>query len=190
MRRIKGVKVKISWLASLAVMAALVSGCSIWPNNSFFSPPAEKDDSPWVRIVDNTEQTSIYQTLNGTRIGGLVRSSEWVLQNTRDRGMPKVSGEKYDIDYYETPLEPGLETAIINVYVEGKYSCLVATRFVPEKGKKYQFQLEADTLRYQCRVQASELVKDSDGQWKLVPLQNVHYGAKEGNGWHPMHSGS
>lgn len=182
------IKLKISWLANLAAMAALASGCSILPNNSFFTPPAEKDDSPWVRIVDNTEQTSIYQTLNGTRNGGLVRSSEWVLQNTRDRGMPKVSGETYDIDYYETPLVPGLETAIVNVYVEGKYSCLVTARFVPEKGRKYQFQLESDTLRYRCRVQASELVKDSDDQWRLVPLQNVRYGAKEGNGWHPMHS--
>ncbi|MEQ9745961.1 hypothetical protein ABRQ05_16835 [Pectobacterium actinidiae] len=103
--------------------------------------------------------------------------------------MPKVSGEKYDIDYYETPVVPGVETAIENVYVESKYSCLITTRFVPEKGKKYQFQLEADTLHYQCRVQASEIVQDSHGQWKLEPLQNVRYSAKEGNGWHPMHSG-
>ncbi|WP_244322071.1 hypothetical protein [Pectobacterium odoriferum] len=103
--------------------------------------------------------------------------------------MPKVSGEKYDIDYYETPLVPGVETAIINVYVESKYTCLITTRFIPEKGKKYEFQLETDTLHYQCRVQASEMVKDSHDQWKLVPLQNVRYSTKEGNGWHPMHSG-
>ncbi|UMO89821.1 hypothetical protein HP572_10005 [Pectobacterium sp. PL64] len=177
-------------LTNLAAIATLASGCSIMPNNSFFTPPTETNDSPWVRIVDNTEQTSIYQTLNGKRTGGLIRSSEWVLQNTQDRGMPKVYGEKYNIDYYETPLVPDVETAIINVYVESKYSCLITTRFVPEKGKKYQFQLEADTLHYQCRVQASEMVKDNHGQWKLVPLQNVRYSAKEGNGWHPMHSGA
>ncbi|WP_264628905.1 hypothetical protein, partial [Candidatus Symbiopectobacterium sp. NZEC135] len=138
-------------LANLAAIALLASGCSIMPNNSFFIPPTEKNDSPWVRVVDNTEQTSIYQTLNGKRIGGLIRSSEWVLQNTQDRGMPKISGEKYDIDYYETPLMPGLETAIVNVYVESKYSCLITASFIPEKGKKYQFQLESDTLNYQCR---------------------------------------
>ncbi|WP_230458219.1 MULTISPECIES: hypothetical protein [Pectobacterium] len=180
---------KFVQLTNLAAITILASGCSIMPNNSFFIPPAEKTDSPWVRIVDNTEQTSIYQTLNGKRTGGLIRSSEWVLQNTQDRGMPKVSGEKYDIDYYETPLVAGIETAIVNVYVESKYSCLITTRFIPEKGKNYQFQLEADTLNYQCRAHASEIVKDSNGQWKLVPLQNVRYSAKEGNGWHPMHSG-
>ncbi|MEF9675807.1 MULTISPECIES: hypothetical protein [Pectobacterium] len=173
----------------LAILASLSSACSIMPNNDFFVPASQDADSAWVRIIDNTEQTSIYQTLNGKRTGGLIRSSEWVLQNTQDRGMPKVSGEKYDIDYYETPLVAGVETAIVNVYVESKYSCLITTRFIPEKGKNYQFQLEADTLNYQCRAHASEIVKDSNGQWKLVPLQNVRYSAKEGNGWHPMHSG-
>lgn len=174
---------------NLAMIALLSSGCSIMPNNSFFIPPHETNNSPWVRVVDNTEQTSIYQTLNGKRTGGLIRSSEWVLQNTQDRGMPKVSGEKYDIDYYETPLVPGVETAIVNVYVESKYTCLITTRFVPEKGKKYEFQLETDTLHYQCRAIASEIVQDSNGQWQRIPLQNVRYSAKEGNGWHPMHSG-
>ncbi|WP_263057443.1 hypothetical protein [Pectobacterium sp. F1-1] len=165
------------------------TSCALMPNNYFYSPPSLAADSPWVRIVDNTEQTSIYQTLNGKRTGGLIRSSEWVLQNTQDRGMPKVSGEKYDIDYYETPVVPGVETAIENVYVESKYTCLITTRFVPEKGKKYEFRLETDTLHYQCRAIASEIVQDSNGQWQRIPLQNVHYSAKEGNGWHPMHSG-
>gem|GEM_PF-5051158 len=102
--------------------------------------------------------------------------------------MPKVAGEKYNIDYYETPVVAGVETAVENVYVESKYTCLITTRFIPEKGKKYQFQLETDTLREQCRAHASEIVQDSNGQWKLIPLQNVRYSAKEGNGWHPMHS--
>ncbi len=173
---------------NLAMMTLLTSGCSIMPNNSFFIPPNETNDSPWVRIVDNTEQTSIYQTLNGKRSGGLIRSSEWVLQNTRDRGMPKVSGEKYNIDYYETPLVPGVETAIINVYVESKYSCLITTRFIPEKGKKYQFELKADTLHSLCRAHASEIVQDNNGQWQLKPLKDVRFGTENGSGTRDMHS--
>lgn len=66
----------------LAILASLSSACSIMPNNDFFVPASQDADSAWVRIIDNTEQTSIYQTLNGKRTGGLIRSSEWVLQNT------------------------------------------------------------------------------------------------------------
>jgi len=180
--------VKTFACAAMATTLLATAGCAFIPNNSFFAPPPPGADSPWIRIVDNTEQSSIYQTINGKRQGGLIRSSEWVLQNTQDRGMPKVAGEKYNIDYYETPVVAGVETAVENVYVESKYTCLITTRFIPEKGKKYQFQLETDTLREQCRAHASEIVQDSNGQWKLIPLQNVRYSAKEGNGWHPMHS--
>ncbi|WP_241488292.1 hypothetical protein [Winslowiella iniecta] len=171
-----------------ASMVLATAGCALLPNNRFFTPPPASADAPWLRVVDNTEQTSIYQTLNGQRSGGLIRSSEWVLQNTQDRGMPKASGEDYNIDYYETPLVAGVETAVENVYVEGKHQCLISARFTPEQGKKYQFRLESDTLNFRCRVHAAEVVKDNHGMWSLKPLQNVRYSAKEGSGWHPMHT--
>ncbi|MFS2223969.1 hypothetical protein JWF83_16055 [Pantoea sp. B65] len=158
------------------------------PHNSFFTPPAQTADAPWVRVVDNTEQTSIWQTIDGQRRGGLIRASEWVLQNTRDGGMPKVAGEKYNIDYYETPLVAGVETAIENVYVRDNNQCLISTRFVAEAGKKYQFRLEADTLHYRCLAHADEIVQDSNGMWILKPLAAVRYSGKEGSGWHKMHS--
>lgn len=161
--------------ALTAILAMTTSGCAIFPNHTFFTPPASNSDSAWVRVVDNTEQTSIYQMQNGKRIGGLIRSSEWVLQNTQDRGMPKVTGEKYAIDYYETPLIAGVETAIENVFVESKYSCLITTRFIPEKGKKYEVQLETDMLNYRCRAHVSELVQDNQGQWRRLPVKNVRY---------------
>ncbi|WP_437610826.1 hypothetical protein [Erwinia sp. V71] len=179
---------KLSLFPVSVIFVFTQTGCAFFPNNNFYSPPLQDAHSSWVRIIDNTEQTSIYQTLNGKRTGGLIRASEWVLQHTQDRGMPKVAGEKYNIDYYETPVVPGVETAIENVYVESKYTCLITTRFIPEKDKKYEFRLEADTLHYQCRAIASEIVQDSNGQWKRIPLQNVRYSAKEGSGWHPMHS--
>lgn len=181
----KKAKTDILMPVAVAILAMATSGCAILPNHTFFTPAASNNDSAWVRVVDNTEQTSIYQTLNGKRTGGLIRSSEWVLQNTQDRGMPKVAGEKYDIDYYETPLIAGVETAIVNVFVESKYSCLITTRFIPEKGKKYEVQLETDMLNYQCRARVSEIVQDSQGQWQRQPMKNVSY---NGTGQTSMHS--
>lgn len=172
-----------------AAVILTAAGCAFIPDHTFFVPPPQSAHAPWLRIVDNTEQTSLYQMLNGESKGGLIRSSEWVLQNTVDRGMPKVAGEKYNIDYYETQLIAGAETEVVNVYVEGKHTCLVDTYFTPEEGKLYQFQLETDTLRFRCRVHASEIVKDSNGMWQLKPLNTVRYTAKAGSGWHPMHSG-
>lgn len=174
--------------SATGVLLSAMAGCVFMPNNEFFAPPPEVPDSAWLRIVDNTEQSSLYQLHGGERKGGLIRASEWVLQNTQNRGMPKAVGEDYDIDYYETPLVPGVETEVVNSYVEGKHSCLIVASFTPQKQRHYQFQLEADTLRFRCRVKASEIVKGSGGDWQLKPLEAVSYSVKSEDGWQDMHT--
>lgn len=173
------------------LLLASASGCSQFPHHSFFTPPPAGGDTAMVRIVGGTELASIEQEVNGQLTGGLVRSSEFVLTNTQNRGMPVAEGRDKTTwsDYYETPVVAGQKTSIGLAYEGGKNTCSSIMNFVPKKGHYYQFSLQIDLRLRQCRGLPYELVKDAQGQWQLERIKEVTWGGKyahEDANWQKM----
>ncbi|MTD27493.1 hypothetical protein [Erwinia sorbitola] len=175
----------------LPLAGLLLSGCSLLPQQEFFTPPPADAEVAGLRIMGSTESSALYQMENGKLRGGLIRKSEWVLRNTQDRGMPKVSGKEaaYSSDYFETPVYAGRKTTVYHSYARGKNHCMNIVSFVPEKGHYYQLSQVVDLKMYRCRASADELVKDAAGQWVLKPVANLTYGNKylpQDGGWQAM----
>lgn len=55
---------------TLSLLLTYASGCSQFPHNSFFTPPAPGPDTASVRIVGGTELASIQQENEGQLTGG------------------------------------------------------------------------------------------------------------------------
>lgn len=166
-----------------ALLLVLSAGCSQFPHHSFFTPPAAGPDTAWVRIVGGTELASIEQQFNGQRIGGLVRSSEFILRRTQDMGMPVDSEQDKSTwsDYYETPLVAGRKTSISLAYKSANDRCSSTMTFVPQKGHYYQFGLQVDLRLRQCRGLPYELISNKQGQWTLKRQKDVVWGGKYGH---------
>ncbi|GFM88852.1 hypothetical protein PSCICO_42510 [Pseudomonas cichorii] len=168
---------------AVALLLMLSSGCSQFPHNRFFTPPAAGPDTAWVRIVGGTERASIEQELNGQRTGGLVRSSEFILTRNQDLGMPVDSEQDKSTwsDYYETPVIAGRKTSIGLSYHGPDNLCSSTMTFVPQKGHYYQFGLQVDVRLRQCRGLPYELIKNEQGQWRLQRQKDVIWGGKYGH---------
>lgn len=166
--------------SAVCLLLVLSSGCSQFPHNRFFTPPAAGPDTAWVRIVGGTERAAIEQEVDGQTVGGLVRSNEFVLTHTQDQGMPVASEQKKASwrDFYETPVIAGRKTSISLVYSGGNNHCSSIMNFVPQKGHYYQFGLEVDLRLLQCRGLPYELIKDAQGQWQLQRIKDVTWGGK------------
>lgn len=169
--------------SAITLLLVLSSGCSQFPHHAFFTPPDAGPDTAWIRIVGGTEQASIQQEKDGQPTGGLVRSSEFVLTETQDRGMPVASGQNKSSwsDYYETPVIAGRKTSIGLVYKGANNQCSSSMSFVPQKGHYYQFGLQVDLRLRQCRGLPYELVKDAQGNWTLQRIREVIWGGKYGH---------
>lgn len=168
---------------AVSLLLVVSSGCSQFPHHSFFTPPAAGPDTALVRIVGGTELASIEQEQDGQRTGGLVRSSEFILTNTQDRGMPVASDQNKSSwsDYYETPVIAGRKTKIGLVYKGANNLCSSSMSFVPQKGHYYQFGLQVDLRLRQCRGLPYELTKDAQGNWTLQRIKEVIWGGKYGH---------
>ena len=157
------------------LLLPLFSGCQYLPHTDYFTAPEHEPNPAWIRIINYTQHASIYQYENGVRSGGVVRSGPLPFINTQDAGMPKA-GQDLTFDYYETPVRPGIETHV-NMMWEGPRTrhCSVTTRFTPQAGHYYQFQLTSgsgDT----CISSASLVERDKDGAgWHLTPNPDVTY---------------
>lgn len=175
----------------LPLAAFLLSGCSLLPQQEFFTPPPAGAEVAMLRIMGSTESNALYQMDNGKLRGGLIRESSLVLRNTQDQGMPRVSGKEatYTSDYFETPVYAGRKTTVYHSYNRGKNRCMNIVSFVPEQGHYYQLSQAVDLKMYRCRAWPNELVKDAGGQWVLKPIANVTYGNKylpQDGGWQKM----
>lgn len=173
------------------LLPLLLSGCSVWPRLEYFTPPPAGENTAWVRIMGSTESNALYQYDGDKRSGGLIRESVFILTNTQDRGMPKVSGKEsaYTSDYFETPVIAGLKTTVYHAYKGAKDDCMNIVTFVPEKGHYYQLSQAVDLKNYRCSARPNELIKDAHGQWILKPLTDVTYGNKylpQDAGWQKM----
>jgi len=168
---------------TLSLLLTYASGCSQFPHHAFFTPPAAGPHTASVRIVGGTEQASIEQEVNGLPTGGLVRSSELILTNTQDRGMPVAREQDKSSwrDYYETPVIAGRQTHIGLVYKGANSQCSSSMSFVPQKGHDYQFGLQVDLRLRQCRGLPYELTKDAQGNWVLQRIKDVIWGGKYGH---------
>lgn len=169
----------------------LLSGCSLLPQQEFFTPPPAEAEVAGLRIMGSTESSALYQMEDGKLRGGLIRKSNWVLRNTQDLGMPKVSGKEatYTSDYFETPVYAGRKTTVYHSYDRGKNRCVNIVSFTPEKGHYYQLSQAVDLKMYRCRAWPNELVKDASAQWVLKPIANVTYGNQylpQDGGWQKM----
>ncbi len=168
---------------TLPLLLMLSSGCSLFPHNQFFKPPAPSPAMAWVRIVGATELASIQQENQGQYDGGLVRSSEFILTHTRQAGMPVASGQDTSSwsDYYESPVIAGRKTRIGLVYNGSNNRCSSSMSFVPQKGHYYQFGLQVDLRLRQCRGLPYELTQNAQGQWQLERIKDVDWGGKYGH---------
>lgn len=177
------------WMFALS--ALWLSGCSLLPQQEFFTPPPADAEVAGLRIMGSTESSALYQMENGKLRGGLIRKSSLILRNTQDQGMPKVNGkeETYTSDYFETPVYAGRKTTVYHSYQRGKNRCMNIVSFVPEKGHYYQLSQAVDLKMYRCRAWPNELVQDARGQWGLKPIASVTYGNKylpQDGGWQAM----
>ena len=161
---------------SLLALPLLLGGCQFLPHHDFFIAPVDEPNPAWIRIINYTQHSEIYQYPGGVRTGGLIRSSEWVLINTQDRGMPKA-GQDLTFDYYETPVRPGIETMVSMTYVGNETdSCTVSPRFTPKAGEYYQFRMSSGPGVGSCTMQATRIVQDAEGKgWHLQANPDVVY---------------
>ncbi len=175
----------------LLPLTLLLGGCALLPQQEFFTPPPTGAEIAHLRIMGSTESNALYQEDNAKLRGGLIRESNWILRNTQDQGMPKVSGKEasYTSDYFETPIYAGRKTTVYHSYNRGKNRCMNIVSFVPEKGHYYQLSQSVDLKMYRCRPAPYELVKNTDGLWVLKPIADVVYGNKylpQDGGWQKM----
>ncbi|WP_437879843.1 hypothetical protein [Pseudomonas sp. LRF_L74] len=164
-------------LRALPLLALVLplGGCQFLPHHDFFVPADNEPNPAWVRMVNYTQHSALYQYPASGRTGGLIRSSEWVLINTQDRGMPKA-GQDLTFDYYETPVVPGVKTSVQMEY-QGPDTdfCVVAAEFVPQAGHYYQFELNSGYRLGKCTMSATLVERGDDGEWHLKPNAEVTY---------------
>lgn len=155
---------------------ALLSGCQYFPHHNFFTPADNEPNPAWIRIVNYTQHSAIYQYDNGVRSGGLIRRNEIVMVNTQDKGMPKA-GQDLTFNYYETPVRPGMKTEINMSYVGDRTDfCTTSATFTPKAGYYYQFSMSSGSGVGKCTMYSSLIERDTDGSgWHLSPNKDVAY---------------
>lgn len=153
---------------------AVLSGCQYIPHNSFFTPPENEQNPAWIRIVNYTQHSGIYQYENGVRSGGLIRRNVFVIVHTQEKGMPKA-GQDLTFNYYETPIRPNIETKIAMSYVGDRTDfCAIGATFKPKAGHYYQFSMYSSSGK--CTMHSDLIERGSDGSgWHLSPNKEVAY---------------
>lgn len=157
------------------VLLPMFAGCKYLPHTYYFVAPANEPNPAWIRVVNFTQHAAIYQTNNGVRTGGVVRTGPLPFTHTQDIGMPKA-GQDLTWDYYESTIRPGLETTVYMTW-EGSRTrtCFVTTQFTPEAGRYYQFLLTSGSSG-KCTLSPTLIERDKEGTgWHLVRNENVTY---------------
>ncbi|WP_273820646.1 hypothetical protein [Pseudomonas asplenii] len=160
------------WLLAIP----LLGSCQFLPHHDFFKAPQNEPNPAWVRIVNYTQHSELFQYENGVRSGGLIRRNEFVLVHTQDKGMPKA-GQDLTFNYYETPVRPGLETDVDMTYIGDRTdSCTVSARFTPKAEHYYQFLMESGYGVGKCTMYPTLIERDKTGPgWHLSPNPDVTY---------------
>ncbi|MFJ4145233.1 hypothetical protein [Pseudomonas sp. NPDC089734] len=153
----------------------LIAGCQFLPHSSFFKAPENEPNPAWVRIVNFTQHSAIYQEVNGVRTGGVIRRGELPFIHTQDKGMPKA-GQDLTFDFYETQVRPGVETQVfMNWQGERTQYCFVTAAFTPKAGRYYQFEMTSGDSGT-CTMTSTLVEPDKDGTgWHLSPNPDVTY---------------
>lgn len=157
------------------LLLPMFAGCQYLPHTDYFVAPANEPNPAWIRVVNFTQHAAIYQSANGAKTGGVVRTGPLPFIHTQDIGMPKA-GQNLTWDYYESTLRPGLETSVYMSW-EGTRTrtCFVTTTFTPEAGRYYQFLLTSGDGGT-CTLYPTLIERDKDSTgWHLVPNKDVTY---------------
>ncbi|HCN62138.1 MAG TPA: hypothetical protein DIT33_01915 [Pseudomonas sp.] len=157
------------------LLLPMFAGCQYLPHTDYFVAPANEPNPAWIRVVNFTQHAAIYQSANGVKTGGVVRTGPLPFIHTQDIGMPKA-GQNLTWDYYESTLRPGLETSVYMSW-EGTRTrtCFVTTTFTPEAGRYYQFLLTSGDGGT-CTLYPTLIERDKDSTgWHLVPNKDVTY---------------
>lgn len=159
------------WLLALP----LAAGCQYLPHSSFFKAPENEQNPAWVRIINFTQHSAIYQYDNGVKTGGVIRRGELPFVHTQDMNMPKA-GQDLTFDFYETPVRPSLKTEVHMSWQGSRTEfCYNSAEFTPKPGHYYEFWMTSGGSG-KCRMQANLVERDAQGQgWHLTPNPDVTY---------------
>ncbi|MEN3754483.1 hypothetical protein ABC733_22975 [Mangrovibacter sp. SLW1] len=142
----------------------IISGCNtFFPEQKQYMPPPDSADVAKIRLIGPPMTFGLYQTdVSGKKNGGWVlKHSRYVnlsLGSTKDIGLPKVTGKKYDQDYFETFLIPDEKTAIRHYTYQG---CSISLEFTPEKRKIYEARISYSDKSGYCVLYLNEVAFDN-----------------------------
>ncbi|HHX3465862.1 TPA: hypothetical protein ACU9NN_001070 [Enterobacter asburiae] len=141
-----------------------LSGCStFFPEPKMYMPPPNSEDVAKIRLIGPPMSYGIYQyDKTGKEIGGWVlkhnRYLNPFLGSTKDIGLPKVTGKKYDKDYFETLIVPDEKTTVQHALYQG---CNVSLTFTPEKKKIYEGHISYSDKTGYCVLYMKEVALDT-----------------------------
>ncbi|HEX4501636.1 MAG TPA: hypothetical protein VH187_10865 [Scandinavium sp.] len=141
----------------------VLSGCnSLFPEQKTYVPPMDNADVAKIRLIGPPMSYAIYQKdSNNNQTGGWVekhsRYFNPFLGSTKDIGLPKISGKNYKDDYFETYIQPDMDTSIYHSLYQG---CHVSLDFKPGKAKMYEAHISYGDKTGYCVLYLKEVVMD------------------------------
>jgi hypothetical protein len=145
------------------LLTVTLSGCStLYPVPKTYVPPAKSADVAKIRLIGPPMSFALYQKdSNNQETGGWVerhnRFFNPFLGSTKDIGLPKVTGKSYKDNYFETYLQPDVETSIYHSLYQG---CHVSLDFKPAKTKLYEARISYGDKTGYCVLYLKEVVMD------------------------------